>query len=125
MTPSTPGPDTPFCVADGSIQHLGSSPGLLRVEFIDWQQQAWVLSFTGLVAYQSLGAEGTEIAELSRAPLSQMLAQVDPGELSSAPDSYSFICAWSGRPVLSIIADDCRYDRAPQPQPGPPSSAQP
>lgn len=125
MTSPTPGPGTPFCVADGSIQNLCSSPGLLRVEFIDWQQQPWVLSFSGLVAYQSLGAEGTEIAELSRAPLSQLLAQVDPEELSSAPDSYSFICAWSGRPVLSIIADACRYERAPQPQPGTPTSEQP
>lgn len=127
MSPPThaPMPDTPFCVADGSIQNLASSFGLLRVEFIDWQQQPWVLSFTGLVAYQSLGAEGTEIAELSRAPLSQLLAQVNPGELPSTPNSYSFICAWSGRPVLSIIAEDCRYNRAPQPHPGPPSSEQP
>lgn len=127
MTPPTPGlmPTTPFCVADGSIQNLASSFGLLRVEFIDWQQQPWVLSFTGLVAYQSLGAEGAEVAELNRAPLSQLLAQVNPGELPSAPNSYSFICAWSGRPVLSIIAEDCRYHRAPQPHSGPPSSEKP
>ena len=127
MNPTTPGtlPAPPFCVADGSIQNLGSSLGLLRVEFTDWQQQPWVLSFSGLIAYQSVGAEGTEIAELSRAPLRQLLAQVDPGELTPPPNSYSFICAWSGRPVLSIIADDCRYERAPQPQPGTPTSEQP
>jgi hypothetical protein len=109
-------PDASFSVVDGSIQGISSRPGLLRVEFIDWQEQPWVLSFNDLVAFQSLGAEGSQIAELSTAAMPLLMAQVDPQELTSSPHSYSFICAWSARPVLSVIAGSYHCERASQPE---------
>ena len=92
-----------FSVSDGTIQKITSHPGKLSIEFKDWKEEVWILKFEDLVAFQSIGAEGEEIAEISMQD-SELIKMIDKNYLEKESKSYSFLCAWHQKPVLTIIA---------------------
>jgi len=94
-----------FSVSDGTIQKITSHPGKLYIEFKDWKEEVWILTFEDLVAFQSIGAEGEEIAEISMQE-SELINMIDKNDLEEQSKSYSFLCAWHQKPVLTIIASN-------------------
>jgi len=96
---------TLFSATDGTIQKIVSTPGKLSIDFIDWQEQRWTIFFEEAIAFQSIGAEGEEVSEISTIDTS-FINLIDPKELNESSKSYSFISAWSSNPVLIVIASN-------------------
>ncbi|WP_414881169.1 hypothetical protein [Pseudomonas sp. IT-P2] len=92
-----------FSITDGTIQKITSLPGKLSIDFKDWKEDSWTLIFENLIAFQSIGAEGEEIAEISMQK-SEFLENLDQDDLEQDSKSYSFLCAWYQKPVLIVIA---------------------
>ncbi|WDH23153.1 hypothetical protein [Pseudomonas chlororaphis] len=92
-----------FSVADGTVKKITSTPGILVVNFTDWKEQDWTITFENLIAFQSLGAEGEEISEIIESK-KILIENINTEDIDDTTKSYSFISAWSSTPVLVIVA---------------------
>lgn len=92
-----------FSAADGTIQKITSTPGVLVVNFTDWKEQSWTIIFENLIAFQSIGAEGEEISEIIESE-KILLKNINIEDIDGTIKSYSFISARSSNPALIIVA---------------------
>ena len=51
-------------VADGTIEKLICNRNTLIMEFTDWQEKRWNITFNDLVALQMIGAAGPKTGEM-------------------------------------------------------------
>ena len=102
-------------IADGTIRSLVARPGLVEVEFVDWREKAWTITFTDVISYESISAENTETAELNQEddPLYlQRIQQLAAGDEDFENQKvFVFRDAWDQRPVLRIVAIDIAATR--------------
>lgn len=74
-----------FPVSDGRIEKVMCDRNTLSIEFSDWQEQLWLITFHELIAFQGIGAIGAEISEMyetTDTPLSVEATRVDPDRKS-------------------------------------------
>lgn len=53
-----------FPIPDGTTEKLMCDRSTLSIEFSDWQEQLWLITFHKLIAFQGIGAIGSEISEM-------------------------------------------------------------
>lgn len=96
---------TELSFSDGTISGITSRPGLVIVEFLDWQEKSWSLVFFNAIAYKSISCEGEEISELNvsdETELSKEAMLIEGG----TGRNFCFISAWSNSVVLTVVAED-------------------
>ena len=101
---------TKLHIADGQIEGLTSTRQSLRIEFRDWQEGIWLLDFPDATAFESISAEGEDLAEVRIEESNDWLLGVKNTVQDELPDArcYSFMSAWSGTAVLRVVAKECR-----------------
>jgi uncharacterized protein CbrC (UPF0167 family) len=93
-----------FPVADGTIEKLICNRNTLIMEFTDWQERRWEITFNDLVAFEGLGAVGTEICDMYEEEntwLSQEATRLEPGETGI---TYCFTSSNGGEKILLVVA---------------------
>ena len=93
-----------FPVADGTIEKLICNRNTLIMEFTDWQERRWEITFNDLVAFQGIGAVGSEICDMyeeENSSLSQEATRLDPSETGK---SYCFTASNGGEVIFQVIA---------------------
>jgi len=95
---------TEFPVSDGTIEKITCERERIFIEFLDWQEKRWIITFENVLGFKSVGALGAEVAEMfvkDVTPLSQELAVIDP---SGVGVNYCFTCAREWNVILIIVA---------------------
>lgn len=102
---------TEFPVSDGTIEKITCERERIFIEFLDWREEHWIITFENILGFKSLGAVGAELSEMlvkDVTPLSQELASIDPSEVGL---SYCFICAREWNVVLIIVASGYKAEK--------------
>ncbi|EZI25648.1 hypothetical protein PUN49_25020 [Pseudomonas extremaustralis] len=95
---------TTFPVSDGTIEKVTCNRNTLIMEFTDWQEASWEITFNDLVAFQGIGAVGSEICDMyeeENSSLSQEATRLDPSETGK---SYCFTASNGGEVIFQVIA---------------------
>lgn len=95
---------TEFPVSDGTLEKITCERDSLCIEFLDWQEELWNITFENVLGVKSLGAVGAEVSEMlleSATSLSQELILIDVSEVGT---SYCFTSARDNSVVLMIVA---------------------
>ncbi|WP_139833049.1 MULTISPECIES: hypothetical protein [unclassified Pseudomonas] len=92
-----------FSAIDGTIKKITSTPRKISVEFLDWKEQLWMLTFENVVSFLSSSAEGAEISEITINTL-ETLKTTTTNEPTINLQTYTFLCAWHQIPALTVIA---------------------
>lgn len=95
---------TEFPVSDGTIKKITCERERIFIEFLDWQDEHWIITFENVLGFKSVGAVGAEISEMfvkDVAPLSQELALVDSSEVAF---NYCFTCTREWHVILTVVA---------------------
>ncbi|MBK5552100.1 hypothetical protein JFU49_17725 [Pseudomonas sp. TH03] len=96
---------TEFSVSDGTIEKIICERERIFIEFVDWQEERWLITFENVLGFKSVGAVGAEVSEMfvkDITPLSQELTVIDPLEVGV---NYCFTCAREWNVILTIVAD--------------------
>ncbi|MBN3865439.1 hypothetical protein HCU66_24865 [Pseudomonas frederiksbergensis] len=97
---------TEFQFSDGTIERITCEHERIFIEFLDWQEERWIITFENVLGFKSVGAVGAEVSEMfvkDVTPLSQELAVIDPSEVGF---NYCFTCARDWNVVLTIVASE-------------------
>lgn len=95
---------TEFPVSDGTIEKITCERERIFIEFLDWQEERWIVTFENVLGFKSVGAVGAEVSEMfvkDVTSLSQELVLIDPSEVGF---NYCFTCARECNVVLTIVA---------------------
>jgi hypothetical protein len=95
---------TEFSVSDGIIEKITCERERIFLEFLDWREERWIITFENVLGFKSVGAVGAEISEMfvrDITTLSQELTLIDPSESGL---NYCFTCARDCNVILTIIA---------------------
>jgi hypothetical protein len=95
---------TEFPVSDGTIEKMTCEHERVFLEFLDWQEKRWIITFENVLGVKSVGAIGAEISEMyvmDVTSLSQELLLIDSSEVGL---NYCFTCARECNIVLIIVA---------------------
>lgn len=95
---------TEFAVSDGTIEKITCERESMFIEFLDWREGLWLITFNDVLGCKSVGAVGAEVSEMfveDVTSLSQELALIDASEVGI---SYYFTCARDSHVVLTIVA---------------------
>ncbi|MDQ3203009.1 MAG: hypothetical protein M3Q94_12740 [Pseudomonadota bacterium] len=96
---------TSFSVSDGTIEKITCEYGSISIEFVDWQEERWTITFENVLGFKSIGAVGAEVSEMlvkDETPFSQELALIDPSEVGF---NYCFTSARDWNVVLIVVAN--------------------
>lgn len=95
---------TEFPVSDGTIERITCERERIFLDFLDWQEERWIITFENVLGFKSVGAVGMEVSEMfvkDVTPLSQELAVIGTSEVGI---NYCFTCARDWNVVLTIVA---------------------
>ncbi|MBK5397406.1 hypothetical protein JFU47_11930 [Pseudomonas sp. TH39(2020)] len=95
---------TEFPVSDGTIEKITCERERIFLEFLDWREERWIITFENVLGFKSVGAVGAEVSEMfvrDVTSLSQELTLIDPSE---AGLNYCFTCARDCNVILTIVA---------------------
>ncbi|TPG79903.1 hypothetical protein [Pseudomonas arsenicoxydans] len=95
---------TEFTVSDGTIEKMTCERERVFIEFLDWQEERWIIIFENVLGVKSVGAIGVEVSEMFAkdvTSLSQELFLIDASEVGL---NYCFTCARECNIVLTVIA---------------------
>lgn len=95
---------TGFPVSDGTIERITCEHERVFIEFLDWQEVRWIITFENVLGFKSVGAVGAEVSEMfvkDVTPLSQELTLIDPSDVGF---NYCFTCARECNVILTIVA---------------------
>ncbi|AZS49736.1 hypothetical protein DM558_02595 [Entomomonas moraniae] len=92
-------------ISDGQIRKINNSSDTLIVEFVDWQEKSWEIIFQEVLAYQNIGAENEDLADLIELPETNLSKYMKEIELDEQKINFCFISAWTNFPILIILAD--------------------
>ncbi|MFC6337228.1 hypothetical protein GIR22_25805 [Pseudomonas sp. CCM 7891] len=93
-----------FPVSDGTIEKITCSRSTLLMMFSDWQEALWIITFHDLIAFEGIGAVGSEISEMyetTDTPLSIKATRIDPSETGT---SYCFTSSHGADVIFTIVA---------------------
>ncbi|MCP4537141.1 MAG: hypothetical protein GY832_08330 [Chloroflexi bacterium] len=97
-------------IADGQIVEIHSTREVLVVAFCDWQEQKWQLLFSNVVGIEAFSPEGEDLAGVEIEEDNELTRKA--WEVTAEDDSvlrcYIFTSAWSGNPVLRVVATVCQ-----------------
>lgn len=100
---------TELAVGDGCITGLVSHSGGLEVRFENRREDAWLLFFEDVVAFEASGYDNEDISDISVEAGGEYKAGVlneTSDEEGVAPLEYSFISTRTERAVLRVLARD-------------------
>ncbi|EJL97937.1 hypothetical protein PMI18_04217 [Pseudomonas sp. GM102] len=100
-----------FSVSDGTIEKMTCEHERIFIEFLDWQEQRWIITFENVLGVKCVGAIGAEISEMfvmDVTSLSQELLLIDSSEVGL---SYCFTCARECNIVLTVVASGYTVDK--------------
>ena len=95
---------TEFPVSDGTIEKITCERERIFLEFLDWREERWIITFENVLGFKSVGAVGAEVSEMfvrDVTSLSHELNLIDPSE---AGLNYCFTCARDCNVILTIVA---------------------
>lgn len=55
---------TEFQVSDGTIERITCERERIFIEFLDWQEERWIITFEDVLGFKSIGAVGAELSEI-------------------------------------------------------------
>ena len=95
---------TEFPVSDGTIERITCEHERIFIEFLDWQEVRWIITFENVLGFKSVGAVGTEVSGMfvkDVITLSQEFALLEPLDVGI---NYCFSCARGCNVILTIVA---------------------
>lgn len=93
-----------FSVLDGAVEKITCERERIFIEFLDWKNEPWIITFENVLGFRSVGALSAGLSEMfvkDVTSLSQELALINPSEVGI---SYCFTCARDWKVVLIIVA---------------------
>ncbi|KAA0944620.1 MULTISPECIES: hypothetical protein [unclassified Pseudomonas] len=97
-----------FPVSDGTIEKITCNRNTLLMEFTDWQEQSWIISFQDLIAFQGIGAVGSEISEMYEASETSLSGEAMRVNSNETGKNYCFTSSRGGEVIFIVVAGD--YD---------------
>jgi hypothetical protein len=55
---------TEFTVSDGTTKKITCERESVFIEFLDWREELWLITFNNVLGCKSLGAVGAEVSEM-------------------------------------------------------------
>ena len=95
--------------ADAEIVSFRSLNGDLELEYVDWQERPVKLKFEEAVGYEAFSPEGVSLSHATTGvndPLIVVACTAAGEDNPSAFQIFSFVSAWTGVPVLRIVAKE-------------------
>jgi len=95
---------TEFPVSDGTIEKIMCERERIFLEFLDWREERWIITFENVLGFKSVGAVGGEVSEMlvrDVTSLSQELILIDPSDVGI---NYCFTSARDCNVILTIVA---------------------
>lgn len=96
-------------LSDGVIESVNTTKDDTRVAFVDWKGNKWLLRFLGVLAVVDFNVEGEDIDGVEISSNGEFIdeARLVTNEPSSKLYCFDFFGAWSEKPRLRIVAEDC------------------
>ena len=95
---------TKFPVSDGTIEKITCNRNTLLLEFTDWQEKSWLVTFEGLIAFQGVSAVGAEICDMYEEKTSFLSKEAERLELGETGISYCFTSRNGGEVIFIVVA---------------------
>lgn len=101
-------------LADGKILKIAGHSGTVHVHCRDWQDHGLVVIFEQVIALEAFSPEHTDLSHLEvvESPELLKLALERSDEQSNGHTCYRFISAWSGLPILTLVATEATVSSA-------------
>lgn len=94
-------------MSDAEIVRVETQGESLHVSYRDWREQLNELVFTNVAGYQWFSPEGKAISHAETSeddPLIEEACNAAEEDSTEGFRVYSIIGAWSGRPILRVVA---------------------
>ncbi|MEO4015045.1 hypothetical protein [Pseudomonas rossensis] len=104
---------TVFPVSDGTIESITCEHENLFVEFLDWQEQLWMVTFQNVLAFKAIGAVGCEVSEMYEEDVTSLSEEVRALDASEVGTSYCFAAARDNNVILTIVASGYMAEKCP------------
>lgn len=101
---------TKFPVSDGTIEKVTCCRNTLLMEFTDWQEKSWVITFEGLIAFQGISAVGAEICDMYEEESSPLAKEAERLEIGETGTSYCFTSSNGGEVIFVVVAGSYRAE---------------
>jgi uncharacterized protein CbrC (UPF0167 family) len=103
---------TKFPVSDGTIEKITCLRNSLLMEFTDWQEKSWLITFENLIAFQGISAVGAEVCDMYEEKNSPLSKEAEWLELGEAGTSYSFTSSNGGEVIFVVVAGSYSAEEA-------------
>jgi hypothetical protein len=96
-------------LSDGVIESVITTKNDTRVALVDWKGNKWLLRFIGVLAVVDFNVEGEDIDGVMISSNGEFMdeARRVTNEPSSKLFCFGFFDAWTEKPRLRIVAEDC------------------
>ncbi|HCR4018939.1 TPA: hypothetical protein OOF36_003220 [Morganella morganii] len=94
-------------VSDGKIIKIESTTSDLKLFFIDWNENKWIITFHEVLSMQSMSIENEELSHVQRFEndtFKSITLEYYSDEVNERFYSYNFYGVWSDKALLKIIA---------------------
>jgi hypothetical protein len=90
--------------ADGVIEKITCSHEDLFVDFLDWQEKLWVITFKNVSGFKGIGAVGSEVSEFTEEEDGAFLQEIVSLDPLEGGRNYCFTSARGGNIILIVVA---------------------
>jgi len=95
---------TDFPISDGVIEKITCNRETLVMEFTDWQENSWEITFNNLIAFQGISAIGAEICDMYEDRSTSLSQEAERQGLGETGTSYSFTSSNGGEVIFVVVA---------------------
>lgn len=95
---------TKFPVSDGTIEKVTCTRNALVMDFRDWKERLWKITFNELVAFQGIGAVGADICDMYEEKNSTLLQEAIRSEPSEIGKTFCFTASNGGEVIFQVVA---------------------
>lgn len=93
-----------FPISDGTIEKITCTRTTLLMEFTDWQEKSWEITFDDLIAFHGISAVGAEVCDMCEEPASSLSHEAERLGIDETGTSYSFTSSNSGEIIFVVVA---------------------
>lgn len=94
-------------VSDGRIIKIESTSSYLKLFFIDWNENEWIITFYEVLSIQSMSIENEELShvqQFEKDVFKSITLEHYSDEVNGRFYSYNFYGVWSDKALLKIVA---------------------